>query len=52
MRLRAELLRVLARYPEAREEVAAVFRRAGLQAVTEMGAPGPKLIEAQPAHAA
>jgi hypothetical protein len=29
MRLRAELLRVLARYPEVREEVAAVFRRAG-----------------------
>ncbi len=29
MRLRAELLRVLARYPEAREEVAAVFRRVG-----------------------
>ncbi len=52
MRLRAELLRVLARYPEAREEVAAVFRRVGLQAATEMGAPGPKLIEAQPAHAA
>jgi hypothetical protein len=34
MRLRAELLRVLARYPEAREEVAAVFRQAGLQAAT------------------
>jgi hypothetical protein len=52
MRLRAELLCVLARYPEAREEVAAVFRRAGLQAATEVGAPGPKLIEAVPAHAA
>jgi hypothetical protein len=52
MRLRAELLRVLARYPEAREEVAAVFRRAGLQAATEVGASGPKLIEAVPAHAA
>jgi len=52
MQLRAELLRVLARYPEAREEVAAVFRRAWLQAATEVGAPGPKLIEAVPAHAA
>ena len=52
MRLRAELVRVLARHPEAREEVAAVFRRAGLQAATEVGAPGPKLIEAVPAHAA
>jgi hypothetical protein len=52
MRLRAELVRVLARYPEAREEVAAVFRRAGLQAATEVEAPGPKLIEAVPAHAA
>jgi hypothetical protein len=51
MRLRAELLLVLERYPEAREEVAAVFRRAGLQAATEVGAPGPKLIEAVPAHA-
>jgi hypothetical protein len=43
MRLRGELLQVLQRYPEARDEVAAVFRRAGLQAVGEMGA---KMIEA------
>jgi hypothetical protein len=38
MRLRGELLQVLERYPEARGEVAAVFRRAGLKAVGEMGA--------------
>ena len=38
-RLRAELLRVLARYPEARDEVAAVFRQAGQRAAAEMGAP-------------
>jgi hypothetical protein len=31
-RLRTELIRVLARYPEARTEVAAVFHQAGLQA--------------------
>ena len=30
-RLRAELIRVLARYPEAQAEVAAVFRGAGIQ---------------------
>jgi hypothetical protein len=38
LRLRGELLHVLQRYPEARVEVAAVFRRAGLKAVGEMGA--------------
>jgi hypothetical protein len=38
LRLRGELLQVLQRYPEARDEVAAAFRRAGLQAVDEMGA--------------
>lgn len=38
MRLRAELLRVLARYPEARDEVVAVFRQAGQRAGEEMGA--------------
>ena len=38
MRLRAELLRVLARYPEARDEVVAVFRQAGQRAAAEMGA--------------
>ena len=37
-RLRTELIRVLARYPEARAEVAAVFRQAGLRAASEMGA--------------
>src|SRR5690242_7022660 len=37
-RLRAELMRVLARYPEAQAEIAAVFRQAGLRAATEMGA--------------
>ena len=31
-RLRAELMRVLARYPEAQAEIAAVFRQAGLRA--------------------
>jgi hypothetical protein len=51
MRLRAELLQVLQRYPEARDEVAAVFRRAGLKAAGEMAAAA-KMIEAQPAHAA
>jgi hypothetical protein len=38
MRLRAELLRVLARYPEARDEVVAVFRQAGQRAGEEMRA--------------
>src|SRR5689334_11032097 len=43
-RLHAELIRVLARYPEAQAEIAAVFRQAGLRAATEMG----KMIEAVP----
>ena len=47
-RLRTELMRVLTRYPEARAEVAAVFRQAGLQAATEMGASAEKIIEALP----
>jgi len=47
-RLRAELIRVLARYPEARAEVAAVFRQAGLQAATEMGESPEKIIDALP----
>ena len=47
-RLRAELIRVLARYPEARAEVAAVFRQAGSQAATQMGASPEKIIEALP----
>ena len=34
-RLRAELIRVLAGYPEAQAEVAAVFRQAGLRAATD-----------------
>jgi len=50
LRLRGELLRVLERYPEARDEVAAVFRRAGLKAVSEIGAA--TMIEARPANAA
>ena len=50
MRLRAELLRVLARHPEARAEVAALFRGAGERAAAEMWAGEPGLIEAQ--HAA
>jgi hypothetical protein len=36
---------------QARAEVAAVFRRAGLRAAAEMGAPATKVIEAQPTHA-
>ena len=47
-RLRTELIRVLARYPEARAEVAAVFRQAGLRAASEMGASPEKIIEALP----
>ena len=50
MRLRTELLRVLARYPEARAEVAAVFRGAGERAAAEIRGGEPRLIEAQ--HAA
>ena len=49
-RLRAELMRVLARHPEAQAEVAAVFRRAGARAAAEMGAPAPKMIAAQSAE--
>jgi hypothetical protein len=37
LKLRAELLRILARYPEARQEVAAAFRQFGEAAVAEMG---------------
>jgi hypothetical protein len=51
-RLRAELVRVLARYPEAHAEVAAVFRQAGLRAATEMGASAEKMIDALPVGAA
>ena len=47
-RLRAELIGVLARYPEAQAEIAAVFRQAGLRAATEMGASAGKMIEAVP----
>jgi hypothetical protein len=50
MKLRSELLRVLARHPEARAEVAAVFRSAGERAAAEMRAGEPRLVEAQ--HAA
>src|SRR5207248_395133 len=50
-RLRAELTRVLARYPEARAEVAAVFRQAGLRAAAEIGASARKTIETLPVGA-
>jgi hypothetical protein len=50
-RLRAELIRVLARYPEAQAEVAAVFRQAELRAATEIGASAENLIEALPVGA-
>jgi hypothetical protein len=50
-RLRTELIRVLARYPEAQAEVAAVFREAGLRAAAEIGTPAEKIIEARPAEA-
>ena len=50
-RLRGELIRVLARYPEAQAEVAAVFRQAGLRAATEMGASAGTMIEALPVGA-
>jgi len=46
--LRAELIGVLARYPEAQAQVAAVFRQAGLRAATEMGPSAGKMIEAVP----
>jgi hypothetical protein len=45
MRLRADLLRVLTRYPEARAEVAALFRSAGERAAAEMRAGEPRAIE-------
>ena len=50
-RLRAELIRVLGRYPEAQAEVAAVFRQAGLRAATEIGTSAENLIEALPVGA-
>jgi hypothetical protein len=50
-RLRAELIRVLARYPETQAEVAAVFRQAGLRAASEIGASAEKMIEALPDEA-
>src|SRR5206468_10401527 len=43
-RFRAELTQVLVRYPEARAEVAAVFRQAGLRAAAEIGASAGKTI--------
>ena len=50
-RLRGELMRVLARYPDAQAEVAAVFREAGLRAAAEMSVAAPKRIAALPAEA-
>lgn len=43
-RLRAELLRVLERFPDARTEIAAVFRRHGEMAAAEMRG-SPRMIE-------
>ena len=50
-RLRTELMRVLACYPEAQAEIAAVFRQAGLRAASEIGASAGKMIEALPDEA-
>lgn len=50
-RLRAELIRVLTRYPDAQAEVAAVFRQAGLRAVTEIRESTETMIDALPAEA-
>ena len=47
-RLRAELIRVLARYPQVQAEVTAVFRQAGLRAATEIGGSAEKMIEGFP----
>jgi hypothetical protein len=49
-RLRAELIRVLARYPDAQAEVAAVFRQAGLRAATEIRGSAETMIDALPAE--
>jgi len=51
-RLRAELLQVLQRFPEARAEIAGVFRRHGELAAAEMRGSAPKMIEAMADHAA
>ena len=45
--LRAALVRALAPFPEARDAVAAVFRRAGEHAAAEMQRNAPRMIEAQ-----
>ena len=42
---------MLARYPEAQAQVAAVFRQAGLRAATEIGAAAGEMIEALPVEA-
>jgi hypothetical protein len=48
-RLRVDLLRILARHPAAKDEVAAAFRRFGEEAAAEMhrGIPRPMMIEAK-----
>jgi len=51
-RLRTELIRVLAHYPEAQAQVAAVFRQAGVRAAVEMAASPEKSIEAVSVDAA
>ncbi len=50
-RLRSELLRVLDQYPEAKAEIAAVFRLHGELAAAEMHGRPPKMIEARVEHA-
>jgi hypothetical protein len=42
---------VLTRYPDAQAEVAAVFRQAGLRAVTEIRGSTETMIDALPAEA-
>ena len=51
-RLRTELIRVLAHYPEAQAQVAAVFRRAGVRAAVEIAASPEKSFEAVSVDAA
>jgi hypothetical protein len=50
-RLRGELLRVLDRYPEAKTEIAAVFRRHGELAAAEMQGERLKMLEVRAEHA-
>jgi hypothetical protein len=45
VRLRGELLNVLSRFPEAKEAVAAAFRKFGQEAATQMVRSAPRMIE-------